>query len=437
MITFAVLACVFGFLALKSIRTPAVAIVGLLSLAIIEQWAQATSLFFVQKPTFVNFMVGALAMFAFAFRLRQPDFFRQGIPRNAILVLLLFSYALLSTLWTSDQVNVYSLWRSAAPYIVVFLIIGPLLVSKPEDMIAVYKYQIVIGGIFALLVLIGTEQAGRRIILASDNVRANPLGLAQAAGITMICAALMRRVFPGDVIVRLLVAVLCMLAIVRSGSRGQLIGVIAAIAVAYPLAYSIRNMRVFVGSVIGALLLTMAISYGLAEYWSDQPWRFGSDAAVRDVGGRLQRMENLVAAWLASAPAIVFGLGNSASYDPGIIGGYTHLVALEILCELGAIGMFVFAAILINVLIDARRTARVIGREDPIRPAFAVTVGMVAYIFLLSLKQGSLLSVSITQFFLVVMILARIAQACGRSTVTKRNAVTPSRLRTPRATGEL
>jgi hypothetical protein len=101
----------------------------------------------------------------------------------------------------------------------------------------------------------------------------------------------------------------------------------------------------------------------------------------------------------------VFGLGNSASYDPSLLGAYPHLVPVEILCEEGAIGALLYLWMLAIVVRDSRFLLRRKGSLREERVSFSILIGIIVYMFLISLKQGSLLSTA--TFFMCVMLFSK------------------------------
>src|SRR5690606_5492751 len=146
------------------------------------------------------------------------------------------------------------------------------------------------------------------------------------------------------------------------------------------------------------------------------PDRYSADTMTEDVQGRLNMATKLIAAWFDSPISILFGLGNSASFDPSIIGIYPHFLPLEILGEEGFVGFAVYFAIVLlitgKVLKSLRyvRTKRYLPGEIA---GFSLGTSIWIYTFLLTLKQGNLLGNTV--FFTISIILATSLTHCERA----------------------
>jgi len=425
MLTIAVLALLTIFLLRKSTELPGMALVGLLSMFTIEQWAQSQSAYFLERSAIVNFLFAAIAAYALALRIYRRELRTEPFPVAGGLVIALYLYALFSTTWSSaGEAEIRQAWFNTAPYIAVQILIAPLLVARPKDLTKICSHQIFVGGLFCTLIIFGAEYVGRRIVLGEDgSASGNPLAVAETGGITIICAVMMMRLFKGDILVKLLISGLCLIAIVKSGSRGQLFSLVAALIVAFPLTYSIRNPKIVVGSTIVAIILAVVAIMGLDEFWS-QSGRFTTGGMESDYHIRIERVSRLLDAWLADPLAIVVGLGNSASYDFSIIGHYAHIVPIEIMCEEGLLGAFVYLSLLWFVGRDARYVLR---RKESTREetaGLAILFGIVVYMFMLSLKQGSLLTTS--SFFMAIMLFTRAVAMLRREDRLERVAASPA-----------
>ena len=405
MLTFAVLIGLAMYLSYQSIRLPGIALVGLFCMFVIEQWAQSQSVFFVERSVVINVLFALITGFALSMRIMRRDLRKEPYPLGCWLVIVLFLYALLSTNWTDDAIDVQTIWTAWAPYIVVQILIAPLLVADPKQLTKIFAYQIFFGGLFAALIISSAEFVGRKILLGGDSsLVGNPLAIAEASGITIICAVMMTRMFRGDVFVKLLICGICLFAIIKSGSRGQLIALAFALIVAFPITYSVKNPKIVVGSALVVLLLGYATLVGLDLFWADSD-RFSGDTMARDYQGRLGKITRLMTAWLADPGAIVFGLGNSSSFSTSINGSYPHFVPIEILCELGIVGALMYLWLLAIVIRESIFVAFRYKGERNETAGLAILVGVVVYMFMISLKQGSLIGSS--TFFMSVMIFVR------------------------------
>jgi hypothetical protein len=420
MLTIVILAALVGFLAYRSAKMPGMALVALYCMLSVEQWAQANSEFFVNQSYVVNLLFAAVVGFAFMIKVVKQGLGSEPYPLAAILVITLFAYALFSTIWTFEDVETNLIWGKWAPYIFLQVVIAPFLIADPKDLTKVFAYQMFLGGLVVALIIFGAEYEGRKVVLSGGQVvGGNPLAIAELGGVTTICAVMMTRLFKGDIILKVLISGLCLIAIIKSGSRGQLIALVLALVVAYPFTYSIKNPKVFAGSALLIVIFGFVVFAGLDEFWGGTSGRFSGTAMSEDYVQRIDQSARVLAAWIRDPAAILFGLGNSASYDWSVIHSYPHFVPLEILAEEGVIGAMIYLWILILTM---RESLYVLRRKNQSREdsaAFAILVGIIVYMFLISLKQGSLIGTA--TFFMSVMIFSK-AVAVTRAADRKSRA---------------
>jgi hypothetical protein len=86
----------------------------------------------------------------------------------------------------------------------------------------------------------------------------------------------------------------------------------------------------------------------------------------------------------------VFGLGNSSSFQ--VIGFYPHIAGLEVVAEEGLLGAALYAAIIVLAIRSIRRISGQPELTDIERSVLATLTGLFVFEFILSWKQGSLLS---------------------------------------------
>jgi hypothetical protein len=97
----------------------------------------------------------------------------------------------------------------------------------------------------------------------------------------------------------------------------------------------------------------------------------------------------------------LFGLGNSASFSPDIIGRYPHMVPLEVLGEEGVLGLALFVAIVLLSIRYAMRLSSLKVLSQDVKRVYAANFGCLVFTLLLSLKQGSLINSSMIFLFAV------------------------------------
>ncbi|HNK51686.1 MAG TPA: hypothetical protein PKX75_21965, partial [Nitrospira sp.] len=90
----------------------------------------------------------------------------------------------------------------------------------------------------------------------------------------------------------------------------------------------------------GCLVLGATLYIGVQWYWGAGDVRWSESKMVSDLDGRWEMAAKLLSAWWGEGPATIFGgLGNSAAFDPHIVGFYPHILPLEILAEEGVLGL--------------------------------------------------------------------------------------------------
>ena len=130
--------------------------------------------------------------------------------------------------------------------------------------------------------------------------------------------------------------------------------------------------------------------------------RWEADGMLGSADARFEAIRIVLSAWVDSPSAIIFGLGNSASFSPELHGTYPHVVLLEVLAEEGIIGFALLLAVVLLSFRQAKSLNALTFLSQEIRRAYAACFGCFLYTFLLSFKQGSLLTSSIIFFFAVV-----------------------------------
>ncbi len=135
----------------------------------------------------------------------------------------------------------------------------------------------------------------------------------------------------------------------------------------------------------------MAIQELSSEQIYGERGRWDEQVAQQDVSGRLSNALFLVRLAYSSSETILFGLGNSASYDQRILGIYPHFIPLEILAEEGLIGFALYLLIYYCTVRSVLRSFRIVAHYPKERLLLGALVGLYLFMSILSLKQGSLL----------------------------------------------
>jgi len=292
-----------------------------------------------------------------------------------------------------------------------------LLITQASELRTALKWLIVIGGGLAAVILFFENWGHRGLIIASlgDDSQTNPLALASVAAYVASAALFVelgsRRLLGWPV--KFLVAAVCVFLILRSGSRGQMVALLVSVVLMLPVRFKLDNMRGILPLVISFAVIITAIDIGSSLYVPAEETRWTSNIAEGDAEGRLKMAGALLGNWSQSYLTIIFGLGNSASFDSKIIGYYPHIMPLEVLGEEGIIGfalLLVFSSLTIKHFYRAVKSVKL----DPTNSDVVAVIGaFVVTSFLLSLKQGNLLGNNL--FFMTSLLLIRICRSVVES----------------------
>lgn len=398
MSTFGLLAyvAILSGLFVATLRRPAVSIAAVLLMYSLEQWGQASHPILLKHVTFTNYSVGIIVVSAVAVRVLRGQNLFSRYPKVVWLIVALLGYALLSTLWSPYSDKVYAIWIAAAPYIGLMIGLAPIVWRDERDLSAAFGAFFVCGLPLLACLLFFVEWDNRMIVLsrAGGVVYGNPLEVGTMAASLLVVGMLykpdprgsrMNQKIWGLLRAPTLVGAIAL--IVISGARGQLFGAVVACIVLWPMVQRVRSPARFVAWGVVASIVGGAV-YIAIEGLGEENIRWSAERINQDIAGRFSNSVNLIAAWLSSAPSIVIGLGNSASYK--IAGIYPHNVPVEVLCEEGLIGAAIYTTILLSILKAIRRGLRVtvIGSQE--RRILAILAGLELLMFIVSLKQGSL-----------------------------------------------
>ena len=208
-------------------RYPAVALAGVFCMFALEQWGQATTGFFAQHHTATNFLIGGMLVLALVIQgVRKGFLIFSGYPAVGWLTLALFLYAFASTQWAPRPDISLDLWQSRWPYIVTMLVLTPLLITETQDLRSAYTGLFLIGGTLSILLLFFVKWEARRIVL--DHGLGNPLAVAAVAGMVVL-TSILADPWPRSkwwIPFKWTIAILCLMLVIKSGSRGQLLGVL-------------------------------------------------------------------------------------------------------------------------------------------------------------------------------------------------------------------
>jgi hypothetical protein len=398
MIGLSAYAAIAGGLFIALWKYPAVALAGVLCMFGLEQWGQASTTYFAQHHTATNYLIGGILVLALLVQGAKKGLsLLAGYPLVGWLTLALFLYAFASAQWAPRSDISLDLWASRWPSVITFIVLSPLLITQTRDLQATNIGILVFGGFLTILLLFFVEWEHRRIVLGHE--LGNPLAVSTMAAMVVFTAVLADP-WPESrwwAAIKWALVALCLALIVRSGSRGQLLGVIAISAVCWPISRRIENLKQFLGWICLLIFLSGITIWSLQRFWAERETYYAggsrwSDQAMEGaMSGRFDNAIFLVQQCYRSVETIIFGLGNSASFDPRILGIYPHFVPLEILAEEGLIGFALFGLVLYATVRNAFKCLSQLNTAPVDRKMFSALLALFLFTALLSLKQGSLL----------------------------------------------
>lgn len=390
-------------------RAP-VAVAGVLCMFGLDQLGQVSSPWLLRHQTFTNYVIGALLLLGFLRKRASIVALLRDCPRQTWLVLALYGYAFVSLLWTSMPGIGWEQWTSLGPYIVAVALASPLLISDSDDMRLALRWTAVIGGTMTVVMLVFGQWGIRGLVVDVGYAEeTNPLALSSFAGIVAAATLFVGLGRKGwlEWLLRLAGVVVCVVLIVRSGSRGQLLAVVASLALMLPIRFQLANIRGLIPAVLACVAIVVALDIASSLYVVNDEMRWSSAQATADITGRFAMVGALLAEWGRSPISIVFGLGTSASFDPQVVGIYLHNMPAEVLGEEGLIGATLLLVIMISTAWSFVRVRGIALPQPRQAEVLAASGAAAVFCLVLSLKQGSLLGNYLT--FMTVILAARVA----------------------------
>jgi len=404
---FLIFLCVFGACFVVALfKYPAIALSALLCLFGVKQWLQSINPFIAVYRTIPNWFIGGIIALALIIKFVRSGSVLTAYPKAGWIVIGLLTYALVSTSWSPLPMDVtWDLWAGTLPYLLM-AVVAPLLITSTEDLSLAYKGLLVIGVGLVLLLLLTSNWTAHGVVIRVDRrvTEGNPLAVALMAGYVSSAAIMMNfgkkwRLWS---FLRWLIAGACMALAVKSGSRGQFFAMLFCAAALLPFSRKMARPSHFVILVVSLILLG---SLGIWAFhsFSGASSRWETTRMEVDAYDRLNMAGRLLKCWYETPSAIVFGLGNSSSFDPKIVGFYPHMVPLEILGEEGLIGFSLFIIILVVSVRCFIRIFKRVQMEETKRGTLAALGAMVCLELILSCKEGSFIGNSFLLFFLIVL----------------------------------
>lgn len=397
---YALLMAVLTFLTL---RRPHLALVGVLTMFGLEQLGQIYIPFLRTHGAFTNIYVLLLLGIAVALTFRSGGL-SVGFTYNNIKIrafsIALYLYAFLSLAWAPDGSQVG--WEKAWPYLIANMALAPVVISRIEHLHEIQKAFIWLGGLLVLFLAIVPEWGARSPLIAGTTEDLGiPLSMAQMSGYLLITALVHLKKNHLSIVWLSVVVLGSLIVAIKTGSRGQLIFALVSFVLVIPLMWKRFSLAKALQLAIMVALIVLIIVY-IFDQLGARTGRWQTNTMIGDLVMRFDHASILLAEWINTPYAIVFGLGNSASSSADLIGGYPHIVLLEVLGEEGIIGFILFVVV---ILLSVRRaySFRVLtALSTDLKKTYAASFGCFLFTLLLSFKQGSLLNSSVIFLFAVM-----------------------------------
>jgi hypothetical protein len=423
MIGLAIYLGVVAVLLAGSIRRPAFALGAFLCMFGLEQWGAAKIGFVASHGSFTNYLALVIVLIALGVRLFKRGGFRVINGPTHIVVILFYMYAAATLLWTPAYDAAMQEWRANAPYLFFSVIMLPLLIQNADDATEGLRGTAIAGAILTAALAFLVDWGFRRFasdVSAGEAINL-PLAIAQLGATVFVIAVLYFRWRGATALVALGLVAISVILVIKTGSRGQLISMVASAMLFVPIS---RGWSLSRGTLVGlasaalALVAMWAFLPELSNLLSTADTRFDPERAVADYEGRVASANRLFDAYLSSGVlGLLFGLGNSASFAPRIIGFYSHIVPVEVLCELGVVGILLFLTALGFTVRALIRLVPIMSSQQispETRRAVACLSALALIELLLSFKEGSLIR-DANLFLFPILIEGLLASIAGRS----------------------
>lgn len=351
----------------------------------------------------VNYGVGLTAVLAAAKAcLTRPNGFSRWMNGATVSAVCLLAWAAISLLWSPGRTEGLEVVVGNVPYLVLFVLVAPLLLSDLEDLRISQQATLVIGMALCAIIVVSpefTSRDGRLGYAVASGVRSNPLAIGELGGVVLLVAATMRGTtllgFP-LLPLRVAAAILGVLVAIKSGSRGQLAFALGVAILFVPVSAPVRNVGAFISSAIIVGVTVLVVDFVIStQLQGTEARRFSGEALLygdSSAFGRVNNVLALAAEWIRNPLAILIGLGYYAFSTLPASGGqpYSHVMFADALFELGLPGVALTAAGLVVSGLSTLRLFRAYSSERVLRATVAVVGGMLVYQVLLANKQGTM-----------------------------------------------
>ena len=392
----AIVGVLLVYLAFTARKHPGIALGLVWCLYAMEQVLQGGFSIFVSRGYLLNVAVFGISGFAaLSLALRTKMFSGIRLPRQVLWALFLFMLVFVSVVWAPKFGNSLNRLKDGAPYFAQFLLFAPLCVLDRNQLEKAIKVLLYFG--FVVLIGLAVSPIDNRAIVVNvtaggEQIKGNPLAVASFSGCVLLAAVFkiygMKKKKGAVFLFHVAIIAVGLLVLARSGSRGQVVACVIAMVIWLPLTARVAAKRSSVLAIGAILVFCMGLYYFVSN--GDDVGRWQSQQLREHSVGRLDSAIRLLNVCYEKGPMYwLIGLGSSASWDT--IGGYPHVVPLEVIAEEGIIGFGFFAAFCISTAFGGYRLLRSESVDVTSRVNLGLILALFTFQFALSFKQGSLL----------------------------------------------
>lgn len=401
----------------------------------LEQWASANDSFFGVNSAVLNYASGALVIFGIGAAVVKGD--RPFSLMPAWSLFALYVLIVLSYMWSIDRQWTVTLINHGWLYVIAYLVLLPLTLNNSEDLRDAVVGTAFAGAVVGLMILLGTEMIGNRSIAFAEGATnrygrleagGNPLAIGELGGMVVFSAAIMR--FSGIskavmTVLRWGLIAIGLALVFRSGSRGQTFATLGLLPIFMMMGADKFRAKYLIAPLFGIVVIA-ALGWWATSFIPEATLaRWQPENLTADYGGRIQMSRYMLDEWLHSDGVNwLFGLGFGASF--AVIGTYPHVMVVQILAELGIIGLLVYIAFYTSAVVAWFTFFRNTKASPSMRAAAVIFGAFCTFQFVLSFKQGGISGGHYVWVFPAIVIrCAQIAQRERRRDSTQRRAIRP------------
>lgn len=421
-------------LGVSAIRKPATAIVALFILFSFEQWAQASDTYFFKNSWLTNYIVVAIIALGILSRSMRSQSIKPNLSQTFFLILLLFTYNFISMLWSSRADIALAKWETNITFLIFSIVVTPILLSQTKETKELFKLFILVATPLSLLLIFTVDWWGRYLVIKGTKspFDPNPNAIGNLGVMLLISSLLYQPENKNKLLgftdrakiwasLKYIPFAIGLALAIKAESRGQLIAAGVSIAIAFWLKSKNNSILNLLKVLIVAAFIGVTFTV-LHQIVIDDNARWTEDKISSDISLRTGAATFIIHKWSEDITTMIFGLGAGSTYS--YLEVYTHVVPVEILTELGIIGLLIFTFI----IIQTAKNIRLITGDYAINHGSTVALILPSLFiveFVLYFKQGSLL-VSPSIYVLALLIDRVASQIKARTNFKELKQVQPT-----------